>query len=99
VEFFSCSVKYRFASSHLRRCPSSPSRGIPYAEWLDCRLDPDGRPAEEERLCPAFWIVFWRVMSLSESSRSSKVGRLERTGDMGGGEVVVMGAWLGGERW
>jgi len=31
--------------------------------------------------------------------RSSKVGRLERMGDTGGGDLVVMGAWFGGERW
>ena len=38
------------------------------------------------------------VMSLSE--RSWGFSRLERrTGEIGGGESVVMGAWCGGERW
>jgi len=38
-------------------------------------------------------------MSLSESSRSSKFGRPERVGEMGGGGVVATSFWFGGERW
>lgn len=71
-----------------------PSASVVYPceEWLDARRDPGGRAADEERRWPAFWIVFWRVISLSESSRSSKAGRVARTGEMGGGEVRI-GAW------
>jgi hypothetical protein len=43
----------------------------PSEEWLDCLRDPLGRAAEEERLCPAFWRVFCRVISFSVRSPSN----------------------------
>jgi hypothetical protein len=66
-------------------------------EWLDCLRDALGRAAEEERLCPAFWRVFCRVMSFSVRSPSNS--GLAWIGEMGGGDSVVMGTWRGGERW
>lgn len=42
---------------------------------------------EDERLWPAFWSVFWRVISLSASG--GREWWTTAAGEMGGGEVVM----------
>lgn len=101
VELFSCSVRYKFASSHLRRIDVS-STGVPDAlleERDDRRRAPPGRDAEDEaRRCPALRAVLCRVMSLSEwvVSTERRSMRASTGGAAGGGETAA-GAWDDGE--
>ncbi len=91
---FSCSVRYKFTSSHFRRGLFSSSTvgcRVPFVE--EWRREVDARALEEARRCPAFCSVFWRVMSLSEMVRSRSGLVSEPVG-----ECAVVAA-LGGEVW
>jgi hypothetical protein len=76
------------ASSHLSLgLFSSSSPGT----WEDCRLEPSGRGCDDERRGPAFWRVFCKVMSFSESSWLS-TGRAAETGEATAGtEPAALG--------
>ncbi len=88
VDERSCSVRYRFASSHFSRCDDSRSS----SPWCDgVRLEgrreaAPGRAADEDRRCPALTCVLWIVSSfLVTGSLSSWAGAgVGATGEIGG---------------
>ena len=80
---------------------SSPGTMAPLLEraLLDCRREVELRALLEVRRWPAFWSVFWRVMSWSVEVVAA-IGEVEMAGSWGGG-LVEMGMLevFSGEVW